>query len=126
MLRQQADQCGFHADWYRWQLFADWYRIFMVDPNEQNNAYAVAQQRYGGWSTLSGKQDSLNSAAGKLYNKVVAELGPNMRLRTGPASRFLQPSDPAVVLSAPELRFPQRYGGDGRFSSGRLPGLPDR
>jgi hypothetical protein len=116
VLRQQADQCCFHADWYRWQLFADWYRIFMVNAGDQDTAYAAAMQRYGGWSTLSGKRDSLDAAADKQYAKVVAELGPNMVLRAGPANRFLQPSDPAVVISAPELRFPQRYGGDGRFS----------
>jgi hypothetical protein len=116
VLRQQADQCGFHADWYRWQLFADWYRIFMVNADEQDDAYVVAQQRYAGWSTLSGKLDTLNASAAKLHDTVVAALGPNMVLRAGPASRFLQPSDPAVVISAPELQFPQRYGGDGRYS----------
>ncbi|HEY5981822.1 MAG TPA: hypothetical protein VIT41_19520 [Microlunatus sp.] len=117
VMRQQADQCGFHADWYRWQLFADWYRIFMVDPSQTDDAYAVAQQRYAGWTTLSEAQTALTGAADRQYAAVVAQLAATMRLRSAPAARFLQPTDPVVVLSAPGLTFPQRYGSDGRFDA---------
>lgn len=117
VLTGQADQCGFHADWYRWQLFADWYQIFMVDSDQVDDAYAVAQQRYAGWSTLSGALAELVAAAAKQQAAVVAQLDPTMVLRSAPATRFLQPTDPAVVLSAPGLTFPQRYGGDGQYDA---------
>ena len=115
VLQGQADQCDFHADWYRWQLFADWYRIFIVDADLQDDAYAVAQQRYAGWATLSAAQATLAGAVGRQHAAVVAQLATTMRLRSAPAARFLQPTDPAVVLSAPGLAFPQRYGSDGRY-----------
>jgi hypothetical protein len=115
VLRQQADQCAFHADWFRWQLFADWYRIFMIDPNERSAAYALAQQRYGAWDTLQQKRDALYKAAHAQYEKVEAELPPEMLLRGAPATRFVQPSDPAVLITGDAVDFPARYGGDGRF-----------
>lgn len=114
-LRRQADQCAFHADWFRWQLFADWYRIFMIDPAERNTAYQLAQRRYGGWDALAQRCDGLVRAAQTQYEQVIGELGPDMRLREAPASRFLQPSDPAVLVTGEAIDFPARYGGDGRF-----------
>ncbi len=120
VLRQQADQCAAHADWYRWQLFADWYRIFMIDPARQNDAQAIAQRRYAGWAALAQKRDALAAAATGQYTKVNAQLRTGMRLRSGPAVRFVQPSDPAVLITGAAAGFPERYGGDGRFAGGFL------
>ncbi|WP_460112228.1 hypothetical protein [Streptomyces platensis] len=117
VLRRHADQCAFHTDWYRWQLFADWYRIFMAAPDQQNDAYAIAQQRYGDWEALAGKRDELATAASTQYTKVSHQLGPNMRLRARPAEPFVQPTDPAVLITGDAVSFPARYGGDGRFAT---------
>jgi hypothetical protein len=116
-LRQQADQCAFHADWFRWQLFADWYAIFTIDSSKQNDAYVVAMQRYGAWADLQGKRDALEAAARKQHDTVKGQLADGMRLRHAPATRFVQPSDPAVLITGDAINFPERYGGDGRFNT---------
>jgi hypothetical protein len=115
LARQLADQYGFHADWYRWQLFADWYRIFMT--SDPTRAVAVAMQRYGNWETLARRRDGAGVAAAEQERAVIAQLGEgDMELRAGPAEGFAEPAEPVVVISSPDLRFPVRYGGDGRFS----------
>ncbi|WP_141585207.1 hypothetical protein [Actinomadura sp. WMMA1423] len=116
VLREQADQCAFHADWYRWQMFADWYRIFEIAPDRQAEAYAVAARRYGGWEALKARCDSTAAAAQEQYELVNGMLFPDMRLRAGPACAFVQPSDPAVLITGDAVDFPARYGGDGRFT----------
>ena len=116
VLREQADQCAFHADWFRWQLFAGWYRIFMTDPGRRNEAYANAAQRYSDWTALAARRDGLATAANDQYAKVVGQLRPDMRLRAGPAVPFVQPTDPVVLITGDAVSFPARYGGDGRFT----------
>jgi hypothetical protein len=115
--REHADQYAGYADWYRWQLFADWYRIFMVDQGDQTHAFQIAMDRADGWGDLSAARDTAETAARDQLTAVQNQLGPGMRLRGGPAERFCAPADPAVVISAGAAQFPARYGGDGRFNA---------
>jgi hypothetical protein len=117
VVRRQADQCAFHADWFRWQLFADWYAIFMVDESGQNEAVRIAEARYMAWSALNTKRETLAAAARKQHDAVAGQLAKGMRLRRAPAKRFVQPSDPTVLITGAAVDFPERYGGDGRFNT---------
>jgi hypothetical protein len=115
VMRGQADQCAFHADWFRWQLFADWDRIFMIDESGRNDAFAIASERYAAWDPLHAACETLATAANAQYDKVSAALGSDMLLRGAPATRFVVPSDPTVLITGDGVHFPERYGGDGRF-----------
>ena len=114
-LRREADQYAFHADWYRWQLFTDWYRIFMADPDTRTAAVAIATQRYGNWQAIDRQREASEAAAARQRDAVLAQLGDGLELRAGSAAAFVQPADPAIVIASDEITFPARYGGDGRF-----------
>jgi hypothetical protein len=115
LLEQRKHACLLHARWYRWQLFADWYRIFEIDPAKINDAFGVAYERYGGWSALQTAYEGLGTAAHAQRAAVEKQLAPGVRLRRVPATRYSQPADPAVLLTGAGIDFPERYGGDGRF-----------
>ena len=70
-LRREADQNAFHADWYRWQLFTDWYRIFMADPDTRTAAVAIATQRYGNWQAIDRQREASEAAAARQRDAVL-------------------------------------------------------
>ncbi|MDF2627836.1 MAG: hypothetical protein K0R39_1667 [Symbiobacteriaceae bacterium] len=114
--QQQYDLCQAHLDEFRWQLFADWYRIFQANADTQNEAYLVAYHRYGEW-------DALQQACTDLSNKLAAQVGvvqmqlsSEMELKLTGSPRYWQPTEPQVLLSGPDIAAPLRYGGDGRYS----------
>jgi hypothetical protein len=112
--QRRADLCSAHVAWFRWQLFADWYRIFLA--TEPEPFYHAAKARYIRWTGLEEAQrEAAMALEGQL--RVVGEmLGSGQRLKAQPAPRYAQPADPVLVLSAKEgLKFPDRHGGDGRF-----------
>jgi hypothetical protein len=114
-LEQQRRLALLHADWYRWQLFADWYRIFEIKPEKINEAADVAYTRYGGWAAVDKAHADLVSAARAQRAAVEKQLAKGVRLRHVPATRYSQPADPSVLLTGEGIDFPERYGGDGRF-----------
>ena len=127
VLREQADQCAFHADWYRWQMFTDWYRIFMITPPErQAEAYAIAAERYRDWAALKAKRDGLAAAAQAQHDQVTSQLGPDMRLRPAPAAPFVQPSDPTAADHRQRGQLPGPVRRRRAVHRRRLPGLPDQ
>lgn len=110
-----------------WQLFADWYRIFMSKPAGQQTAYDVAYAQY---QAVQGQGQALSDANAKLqaqYDKVVAMLPPGCSLEQVPAPRFWQPSDPVFLLGGSALPPMNRYGCNGQYDADgylicRLPG----
>ncbi|MCR9072745.1 MAG: hypothetical protein NXI18_13585 [Alphaproteobacteria bacterium] len=88
---------------YQWQLFADWYRIFMSDTADQQTSYNIAYNKLNGYSTLSGSLATARSALQTQTGVVTAQLPPGASLVQVPAARYWQPSDPAVLLSGDAL-----------------------
>ena len=117
VLEQQLEQSRLLILWYRWQLFADWYRIFEIDPTKINEAFVAAYQRYGGWAELEARCRQLADDAKTQRGVVERQLALGVTLKAVPATRFSQPADPAVVLTGEGIDYPERYGGDGRFDA---------
>ena len=115
LLQQQFDLCSAHVNWFRWQLFADWYRIFMA--KEPNASFQAAAERYGSWSELETECNEIAAARKAQLAAVKAQLGSELKLKEVPATRYEQPDDPVVLLTGEGLEYPSRHGGDGRFDN---------
>jgi hypothetical protein len=120
-LRDQLERCRRHVDWYRWQLFADWYRIFQTNSATHDMAVSAAEQRLGGWDELQGTMTALGTALASARTAVETQLSGEMQLAEVAGQEYVQPADPAVMLIGAGVGFPPRYGGDGRHDpDGRL------
>ena len=119
ILRQQYDRNQATLAEYRWQLFADWYRLFEpASDDSRNAAYQRASGRYAQWEALN--QASLQIAAdhkSKLATVNAMLTGTGLALKALPAPRYWQPAEPAVLVRSPDLAYPSRYGGDGAHTS---------
>lgn len=115
--QQQSDFCQAHMNAYRWQLFADWYRIFLADPNTQNEAFQVAYHRYGAWGDLSAACAAIAQNLSAQTTVVEGQLGTDLILKAMPAPRYYQPGEPVLLLDSPDLQYPARYGGDEQHSA---------
>lgn len=114
LLQQQYDQCQTRLNDYRWQLFADWYRIFLANDDTQNLAYQVAYHRYGNYPPLVEECQQKLAALQAQTQVVNGQLGQGFLLKPLPAPRYYQGTEPVVLLAGDEaLRYPSRYGGDG-------------
>ena len=115
LLQQQYDLCTAHVQWFRRQLFADWYRIFMAkDPNA---AFQAAAERYGAWPELEKDCAEMAKALAEQATVVETQLGSELKLKAVPATRYEQPEDPVVLLAGEGLEYPSRHGGDGRYDA---------
>ena len=120
-VRDQLERCRHHVDWYRWQLFADWYRIFQADKARHDMAVSVAEQRLGGWDDLQTATTTLGKTLAGARTTVEAQLSGEMQLAEVAGQEYVHPADPAVMLIGDGVGFPSRYGGDGRYDpDGRL------
>lgn len=121
VLEQKRHLCLLRSQWYRWQMFADWYRIFEIGEDTVDTASAVALERYRGWSDLEATNAGLASQVKNQRIEVEKHLPQGTSLKEVPAEPFVQPSDPTVLLVGEEIGFPERYGGDQRsHPSGNL------
>lgn len=116
-LRQQRYDLGAaHADAFRWQLFADWYRMWKAGTAEvENAAQQLVYWRAGQWNALNTALGNLAEDLTDQLSVVRGQLTAGQVLTAVPAPRYRQPTDPVLLLAAPELTYPARYGGDGRF-----------
>ncbi|AUX37488.1 MULTISPECIES: hypothetical protein [Sorangium] len=111
----EADEMARIVTAFKWQLFADWYRLFQVARDNENEAFNAFSTRAAGWSTtqglLTGAQDKL---AAQL--QAVGQMLPaGYALQQVPAQASLAPTEPVVLLAGDAVRLATRYGGDGRF-----------
>lgn len=113
--QEQYDSALAHQDAFQWQTFADWYRIFLATPETQNIAFGVAARDLQNWSTLSTAVAALKGRRDEQLKIVQDQVSSELVLRIIPADRYRQPSEPCILLTAPELQYPVRYGGDGSF-----------
>jgi hypothetical protein len=111
VLQQQYDLAQTELAELRWQLFSDWYRIPTAGAST-GDASGSAQQHIQDCSLLVQASDELRrQREGKLAD-VSKLIGDDFLLKSIPAERYWQPAEPSVLISAPELAFPTRYGGD--------------
>lgn len=119
-LAEAADLLDAEAGWTRWNLFADWYRIFEAgDTRTKNAAFQVAYARLGGWEELAARREQARRAAAAQRDVVLGLLPDGLVLGESPAERFHQPSDPVVMLTGAGVELSPRHGGDGRFDDDR-------
>ena len=120
--QQKYDRSLADLNGLRWQLFADWYRIFVAtDPTTYNTANLVASHRFhdrykelsDAFSTASKELSGQRSAVDEILKS-----SKDLMLKPVPAPRYYQPAEPVVLLDCDELKYPSRYGGVGR--SGNL------
>lgn len=108
-------------DNFDWQLFADWYRIFLT-PDQQQTCYNIAYQKYG---DRSGQTQQLAAAAKTLNDQIAAveaQLPEDCELRKSPAPRFWQANDPVFLLGGADLPPSGRYDDNGQYNGrGLLP-----
>lgn len=116
-LNESAQTCArlsAEMESFCWQLFADWYRIFLSDPTQQQNSY---QTTYAKYQALDSRQQALNAAQSELSTKQTAltqKIPSGSTLRQTAAPRYWQPNDPVFLLS-----------GTGLQPSGRLRSAPN-
>jgi len=113
----EYDLCQSAMIQFRWQLFADWYRIFVADQDTQNLAFQVAYRKYAEWGNLSNENDAIVTKLTTQLATVQGELSDGLILKEIPAPRYYQPGEPVVLISGDGLEYPERYGGDGRFNA---------
>ncbi|WP_061940777.1 hypothetical protein [Collimonas pratensis] len=102
---------------YRWQLFADWYRIFMAISSQQQTAYNIAYQKYTG---LEAQTQQLANATAVLNQQIAlvnSQLPPGCALEQVPALRYWQANDPVFLLGGEAMPPAGRYGSNGQFNA---------
>ncbi len=116
-LQQQCDLASLEVGQYQWQLFADWYRLFQVDPNYQTEAFNSLSRRLDLWGAIQQNLATAQAALAAQTAVVTPMLGKTWELKEIPAPRFWQPSEPVVLMAGPEIAAARRHGGDGRFDA---------
>lgn len=111
----------------QWQLFADWYRIFMAKSQDQQAAYNIAYQKYNSMDTLATQLAAASATLEKQYAAVSAQLPEGCVLRKTAAPRYWQGADPVFLIGGADMPAPGRYGGAAQLSADgylacRLPG----
>ncbi|HWJ93729.1 MAG TPA: hypothetical protein VNT33_03340, partial [Telluria sp.] len=111
----------------QWQLFADWYRIFMAGSKDQQAAYNIAYQKYNSMDTLAQQLASASATLDRQYAAVKAQLPEACTLQKTAAPRYWQGADPVFLIGGPEMPPAGRYGTEGQFNADgylpcRLPG----
>jgi hypothetical protein len=100
---------------FDWQLFADWYRIFMV-PAKQQICFNIAYQKY---QDRTAQTDQIDAATGTFedqFQKVKGQLPEDCELQKTPAPRFWQANDPVFLLGGSDLPPGGRYDRSGQYT----------
>lgn len=111
----------------QWQLFADWYRIFMAASKDQQTAYDIAYQKYNGLGTLVQQLAAATATLDQQHAAVEARLPEGCALKQTAAPRYWQGNDPVFLVGGADMPAAGRYGAEGQFNADgyvacRLPG----
>ncbi len=101
---------------FQWQLFADWYRIFMAVSTEQQTAYNIVYQKY---NDLNVQTQQLAIATDILNQQIAivnAQIPKDCELQQVPAPRYWQANDLVFLLGGEALPAANRYGNNGQFT----------
>lgn len=114
-LEQAAAVAAMQVREERWQLFADWYRLFEVSPQNQDPAFATFRARVEPLRKLREWQESTARDAAAQRAVVERMLGADLTLSPVPATRYYTATEPVVLLAGEAAAVSARYGGDGRY-----------
>lgn len=120
LVQEQVDRSADYLDTYKWQMFADWYRIFKAgDDTTRNAACQIASRRHGAWGVLSGEHATRVAALQAALKGIQDRLPANLELKTAPADRYFRPTEPAILLALSDAAILDRSPG-ARRSDGVL------
>ena len=106
---------------YQWQLFSDWYRIFMVDDvTLQQGSYDVANNKLKELPRLHRTIELAARAVQIERGALIEQLLDNQQLQQLPAPRFWQPTDLSCLLSGDADALPSIN----RYDNGEQPAAP--
>jgi hypothetical protein len=113
--QQSVDVATVQMQQAKWQLFADWLRLFEVDPANQDAALSAFSAR---WALQPGIAQNLQQAQAALAAQKTAVqnmLSGDLTLTAVPAARYYAPTEPVLLLAGDVAAPALRYGGDGRY-----------
>lgn len=116
-LQQERDLATTEVQQYRWQLFADWYRLVQVNATDTTAANATLSSRLARWPTIQRNLATAQDMVEKQRAVVTSMLGSAWELKPVPAPRFWVPNEPVVLLAGPDVAAARRHGGDGRYEA---------
>lgn len=118
--QQEADLAKAETAQYQWQLFSDWYRILLVDQTNTpalNAAFQSFTQRVQLWPTIQSIQSEADAKLQTQETTVTNMLGEGLILKKTPATRYLEPAEPVVLIAGDNLTPAARYGGDSSYDA---------
>ncbi|WP_141715832.1 hypothetical protein [Burkholderia ubonensis] len=101
---------------FNWQMFADWYRIFMAVASQQQTCYNIAYRKYGGLAAQTQQLDAATKTLDDQIAAVEAQLPPDCMLQKSPAPRFWQANDLVFMLGGKDLPPSNRYDDNGQYA----------
>lgn len=114
--RQQAfDTATVQVQQAKWQLFADWLRLFEVDPANQQAALSAFSSRMALQAGIAQNLQDAQAALAAQKAAVQNMLSGDVTLTATPAARYYAPAEPVLLLAGDAAAPALRYGGDGRF-----------
>ncbi|WP_157653846.1 hypothetical protein [Burkholderia ubonensis] len=99
----------------QWQLFADWTRIFEVDPKDQNLAFNAFNAQFKLQPDIAQNLTDATTARDTQKAAVQNMLSSDLTLTEIPAPRYCTATEPVILLAGDAAAPALRYGGDGRY-----------
>lgn len=113
--QQAVDAATVQVQQAKWQLFADWLRIFEVDAASQQAALSAFSSRMALQAGIAKNLQDANTALASQKAAVQNMLSGDLTLTAVPAARYYAPTEPVLLLAGDAAAPALRYGGDGRF-----------
>ena len=99
----------------RWQLFADWVRVFKVDDANQQAALNAFAARQALQAAIDANVLAATTARDTVRLLIDQLLPTGLLVTSVPAARYQQAAEPVVLLAGDAATRDARHGGDGRF-----------
>ncbi|MBV8488308.1 MAG: hypothetical protein JO161_08515, partial [Planctomycetaceae bacterium] len=105
---QAFEEALTNVESFQWRMFADWYRYFQAPEESSSTIFNHASYLLAQWNDA---RTGLNILYTDAQDAVKARLddvtnllrGSSLTLKPGPAPRYWQPTDPAVLLASGDL-----------------------
>jgi hypothetical protein len=113
--QQAADIAAEQVRQAKWELFSDWYRLFVVSGTDQGAALNTFNRQLGLLRSASDWRESAAADAATQRTTVEEMLSGDLTLARVPAPRYYRATDPVILLASDAAAVSERYGGDGRY-----------
>jgi hypothetical protein len=117
LLQQAADLAAVQVRQAKWQLFANWYRLFRTENEDQQSdaAFNAFDVQFTLQPAIAQRAQTTAQAAAQQKTAVAGMLNGDLSLTPVPAQRYYAPTEPVVLLAGDAAAPAERYGGDGRY-----------